>query len=98
MPLTYLHLNSSVYLLVLLTFIHFLSHATTTQAVGEPPFFLSSCVYFALKDALVAARADAGISGHCRVDAPLTAQRLRMACRDDIANEAEEDIVVLGSF
>ena len=70
----------------------------SSKAVGEPPFFLSSCVYFALKDALAAARSDVGLDGHCAVDAPLTAQRLRMACRDGRANRAEADVVVGGSY
>jgi xanthine dehydrogenase/oxidase len=33
------------------------------QAVGEPPFHLGAAVFFALKDAVYAARADAGLTG-----------------------------------
>ena len=54
----------------------------SSKAVGEPPFFLSSCVFFALKEAIHAARKDNGLTGHFRVDAPATSHRIRMACRD----------------
>lgn len=33
------------------------------QAVGEPPFHLGAAVFFALKDAVYVARADAGLTG-----------------------------------
>jgi xanthine dehydrogenase/oxidase len=52
----------------------------SSKAVGEPPFFLSSCVFFALKEAIHAARAESGLTGFFRVDAPATAHRIRMAC------------------
>jgi xanthine dehydrogenase/oxidase len=61
----------------------------SSKAVGEPPFFLSSSVYFALKDAVRAAREDAaGATAtkyeHVRIDAPLLAHRLRLACNDHV--------------
>lgn len=34
-------------------------HAPSAQAIGEPPLFLAASVFFALKDAVYAARADA---------------------------------------
>jgi hypothetical protein len=37
--------------------------AVALQAVGEPPFHLGAAVFFALKDAVYAARADAGATG-----------------------------------
>ena len=54
----------------------------SSKAVGEPPFFLSSCVFFALKEAIHASREEGGLKGHFRVDAPATTHRVRMACRD----------------
>lgn len=56
----------------------------SSKAVGEPPFFLSSCVFFALKEAVHAARKEGGHEGHFRIDAPATAHRVRMACRDGV--------------
>eukprot|EP01027_Heterolobosea_sp_BB2_P006788 GEZU01010200.1.p1 GENE.GEZU01010200.1~~GEZU01010200.1.p1 ORF type:complete len:1417 (-),score=493.17 GEZU01010200.1:84-4334(-) len=55
----------------------------SSKAVGEPPLFLASSAFFAIKRAIEAARADAGISNdHFVLDAPATAERIRMACAD----------------
>jgi xanthine dehydrogenase/oxidase len=55
----------------------------SSKAVGEPPFFLGTTVYWALKDAVYAARKDVGIEGFFRLDLPCTPERLRMACVDE---------------
>ena len=54
------------------------------QAVGEPPLFLATSVYFAIKDAIQARRSDLRIVTQPRLVAPLTAERIRMACEDKI--------------
>lgn len=56
----------------------------SSKAVGEPPLFLGSAVYFALKEAVFAARSEEGHSSTAplRLDSPATAERLRMACAD----------------
>lgn len=54
------------------------------QAVGEPPFHLGASVFFALKDAVYAAREAAGHTGWFVLDAPATPERLRMLCADHI--------------
>jgi len=59
----------------------------SSKAVGEPPFHLGASVFFALKDAVYAARRDAGLSGYVQLDAPATPERLRMLCGDPIAQE-----------
>mmetsp|Transcript_70545 Transcript_70545/g.169008 ORF Transcript_70545/g.169008 Transcript_70545/m.169008 type:complete len:1398 (+) Transcript_70545:52-4245(+) len=67
-----------------------------SKAVGEPPLFLGSSVFFATKEAITAARRDfraeqAGANaatgespseGYFRLDAPATAEKVRMACLD----------------
>jgi len=58
----------------------------SSKAVGEPPFFLSSSVYFAIKGAVEEARTEewgGGKGGHVRVDAPLTAAKIKAACRGE---------------
>jgi len=54
----------------------------SSKAVGEPPFFLGTAVFWALKDAVGAAREDAGVSNPraFSLDLPASAERLRMAC------------------
>ncbi|XP_078590817.1 xanthine dehydrogenase/oxidase-like isoform X1 [Branchiostoma floridae x Branchiostoma japonicum] len=54
----------------------------SSKAVGEPPLFLASSVFFAIKDAICSARADAGLKGTFRLDSPATAECIRMACED----------------
>lgn len=53
------------------------------QAIGEPPLFLASSVFFATKEAILSARADAGYHGNFRLDSPATPERVRMACKDE---------------
>ena len=66
----------------------------SSKAVGEPPFFLSSSVYFALKDAVRAAREEAAGAGaereHVRIDAPLLAHKIRLACNDAVLASSEK--------
>lgn len=54
----------------------------SSKAVGEPPLFLAASVFFAIKDAIAAARLEAGLSGPFRLDSPATAERIRIACVD----------------
>jgi xanthine dehydrogenase/oxidase len=57
----------------------------SSKAVGEPPFFLGTTVYWALKDAVYSARKEVeGLGGEWfRLDLPCTPERLRMACVDE---------------
>ena len=58
----------------------------SSKAVGEPPFLLAMSVFFAAKEAVAAARADAQApQGPFSLDAPATPERLRLACGDDVA-------------
>jgi len=58
--------------------------AHSSKAVGEPPFFLGASTFFALKEAVYAARASAGHTGFFQLDSPATPERLRMACADHL--------------
>ncbi|MEW5306011.1 MAG: hypothetical protein WDW36_008516 [Sanguina aurantia] len=65
----------------------------SSKAVGEPPLFLGASVFFALKEAVYSARADAGHPGWFQLDSPATGERLRMLCADHItAPYAAHDI------
>ena len=57
----------------------------SSKAVGEPPFFLGASVFYALKEAVYAARKEEGLEGWFRLDSPATPERLRMACADKIS-------------
>ena len=59
----------------------------SSKAVGEPPLFLGSSVLFAIRDAVGAARSDNDVKGYFPLDCPASAERIRMACGDAMANK-----------
>lgn len=64
----------------------------SSKAVGEPPLFLGSAAFFAIKDAVAAARAESGLDSNSvfRFDSPATSERIRMACVDDFTKQFPE--------
>lgn len=60
----------------------------SSKAIGEPPFFLGASVYYALKDAIRAARKDHHEEGYFELRMPATSERIRMLCADKIAANA----------
>jgi xanthine dehydrogenase/oxidase len=69
-----------------------------SRGVGEPPLFMGSAVFFAIRDALKAARAQYGVEatvgrdekgdGLLRLESPATPERIRLACVDPIVERA----------
>uniref|UniRef100_A0A667YCC7 Xanthine dehydrogenase n=1 Tax=Myripristis murdjan TaxID=586833 RepID=A0A667YCC7_9TELE len=53
-----------------------------SKAVGEPPLFLAASSFYAIKDAIAAAREEAGLHGPFRLDSPASCERIRNACAD----------------
>ena len=45
---------------------------------------LAASVFYAIKSAVAAARAQSGLDGHFRLDSPATPDRVRLACGDRI--------------
>lgn len=62
----------------------------SSKAVGEPPLFLGSTVFFAIKEAIKSARLDENIDGDFVLNSPATAARIRMACTDKFSNHFQE--------
>lgn len=61
----------------------------SSKAIGEPPFFLGTSVYFAIKDAINAARKSLlGTDSYFELKLPATSERIRMHCADSIADKA----------
>lgn len=68
---------------------HYLKTVQGSKGVGEPPFALGAFHFFAIKDAIQSARADAGLSdGPFDLVSPATSERIRLACGDDIVTRA----------
>ncbi|XP_078536307.1 aldehyde oxidase-like isoform X2 [Lissotriton helveticus] len=63
----------------------------SSKGIGEPALFLGSSVYFALKDAVVAARKERGLSPALTLNSPLTPERVRMACGDHLTAMIPKD-------
>jgi xanthine dehydrogenase/oxidase len=68
-----------------------------SRGVGEPPLFMGSSVFFAIREALKAARKDAGVEakigedhseGLLRLESPATPERIRLMCEDEIMRKA----------
>lgn len=66
-----------------------------SRGVGEPPLFMGSVVFFAIRDALKAARKQYGVqaevgedvksgSGLLCLESPATPERIRTSCADPI--------------
>uniref|UniRef100_A0A672MZ23 Aldehyde oxidase 1 n=1 Tax=Sinocyclocheilus grahami TaxID=75366 RepID=A0A672MZ23_SINGR len=52
----------------------------SSKGIGEPTVFLGSCVFFAIKDAVTAARKDADLTGPFQLNSPATPERACLAC------------------
>ncbi|KAJ2729819.1 hypothetical protein H4R23_003426 [Coemansia sp. Cherry 401B] len=56
----------------------------SSKGIGEPPLFLGSSVFFALRDAVMAARRQHGVTAPLHIECPATPESLRLACEDEI--------------
>ena len=56
----------------------------SSKAIGEPPLFLGSSVFFAIKNAVYSARAGEGEGNFFPLYSPATPEKIRMACVDKI--------------
>lgn len=59
----------------------------SSKAVGEPPLFLASSIFFAIKEAINDARNDQGFSSEYHFTSPATSAQIRMACQDKITSK-----------
>ena len=60
----------------------------SSKGIGEPPLLLASSVFFAIRQAIKAARKDAGLENkYFQLDSPLSAERIRMACEDHLTQK-----------
>ncbi|KAH8880926.1 xanthine dehydrogenase [Thozetella sp. PMI_491] len=60
----------------------------SSKGIGEPPLFLGSTVFFALREAVKAAREMNMATEPLSLNAPATAEKLRLAVGDDIVRRA----------
>ncbi|KAJ9656729.1 hypothetical protein H2198_004733 [Neophaeococcomyces mojaviensis] len=60
-----------------------------SRGVGEPPLFMGSVVFFAIRDALKAARKQWGMEDVLCLRSPATPERIRNSCADPILKRCE---------
>jgi len=58
----------------------------SSKGVGEPPLYLGQVVFWAIHEAVKAAREDNGITGYFQMTLPATVERIRLACRDQFTD------------
>ena len=65
----------------------------SSKGVGEPPLTLATAVVCAIREAVASYRRDQGTeAGDWRLEIPLTSERIRMACQDDITNFVRDHV------
>ncbi|CAH2306016.1 aldehyde oxidase-like [Pelobates cultripes] len=64
----------------------------SSKAMGEPAFFLGCSVYFAIKDAVAAARKERGMSDLFTLNSPATPEKIRMLCGDRFTDMIPKDV------
>ncbi|XP_039429165.1 xanthine dehydrogenase [Culex pipiens pallens] len=62
----------------------------SSKAVGEPPVFLASSTFFAIREAISAARKEENLDDDFNLVSPATSSRIRMACQDSITKKFVE--------
>ncbi|XP_077994202.1 xanthine dehydrogenase/oxidase-like [Glandiceps talaboti] len=56
----------------------------SSKGIGEPPLYLASSVFFAIKEAIRAARLEIGLKEDFDLMSPATQENIRMACGDQL--------------
>ncbi|KXS19430.1 xanthine dehydrogenase [Gonapodya prolifera JEL478] len=54
----------------------------SSKAIGEPPLFMGASVFYAIRDAIKAARRDQGLDGPFELFSPASSERIRLAVGD----------------
>ncbi|XP_058453395.1 xanthine dehydrogenase [Malaya genurostris] len=62
----------------------------SSKAVGEPPLFLASSIFFAIREAISAARLEEKLDDDFNFISPATSSRIRLACQDNIIKKFAE--------
>ncbi|XP_067326697.1 aldehyde oxidase 3-like [Anolis sagrei] len=64
----------------------------SSRGMGEAGVFLGSSVFFAIRDAVAAARKERGLNRNFTLNSPLNVERIRMACADRFTEMIPRDI------
>ena len=62
----------------------------SSKGIGEPALTLAAAVVCALREAVRSYRRDQGVEEDWPMEVPMTSERIRMACRDEIVKRVED--------
>ena len=62
----------------------------SSKGIGEPALTLAAAVVCALREAVRSYRRDQGVEEDWPMEVPMTSERIRMACRDEIVRRVED--------
>ncbi|KAL4635601.1 aldehyde oxidase-like [Arapaima gigas] len=62
-------------------------YSSKASGIGEPPVFFGCTVFFAIKEAIAAARRESGLSSRFTLSSPATVDKIRMACVDQFTEK-----------
>ena len=62
----------------------------SSKGIGEPALTLAAAVVCALREAVRSYRRDQGVEEDWPMVVPMTSERIRMACRDEIVRRVED--------
>jgi xanthine dehydrogenase/oxidase len=69
----------------------------SSKAIGEPPFYLGTCVFYAIKDAIRSVRKEGEAKEeYFEMRMPATSERIRLYCNDELSKMAKAEM--LGSI
>jgi xanthine dehydrogenase/oxidase len=69
----------------------------SSKAIGEPPFYLGTCVFYAIKDAIRSVRKEGGeTEEYFEMRMPATSERIRLYSNDELSKMAKGEM--LGSI
>uniref|UniRef100_A0A8B9L6U5 Aldehyde oxidase 5 n=1 Tax=Astyanax mexicanus TaxID=7994 RepID=A0A8B9L6U5_ASTMX len=60
----------------------------SSKGIGEPTVFFGCTIFFAIKEAIAAARRERGLSESFNLSSPATAEKIRLACEDTCTTAA----------
>lgn len=69
----------------------------SSKAIGEPPFFLGSVIFYAIKDAVQRTRKSLDDTGYFAMHMPATSERIRLSMNDEIALKAKSEVLGNGN-
>lgn len=61
----------------------------SAKGIGEPPLLLAISVFYAIKEAVLAARTEENLTNDCFFNSPATVEKIRMACQDKITQKTK---------